>query len=203
MVAGTVQGWRGGEVGMEPPGELEFQYRSPWWWRAVCCAAAVCMGCFVVSIIADLHQHYQEWARLQAEAARLGLPPLGPSPMADARIWSTPVCYALYALVYGWLLVHDVLLVRRGLARITESGLDIVDWRGRSRRLGWLDIRDVGVVRLTTTPSVRICPVKGRGVWFDWRLERPLALAEAVAARAGLTEQRRTWWGVRCTRPTE
>jgi len=175
MVAGTVQGWRGGEVGMEPPGELEFQYPRP----------SACWSVAAAGLVAA-------WLFRVLALARGG--------RADDAVLPAVVLALLVGL---W--VYVILLRPRVRVRAEDVGLTRTGWAGDRRSMGWTSVSELWEVAWFEGPSLRrLIAYDGTGVAFPigaGLVDMPL-LREAVVQRAGLTGSARKWWGTACTRPT-
>jgi len=157
----------------------------------------------VVWMFVESATHAREWTELQRLRAMAGLPSERPRQWLVLRQWPTLAVSALALLQWAAFLARDALLTKRALVRVTLSGVDAVDWRGRLRCLEWSGIRQVTIRHLSEWSHVQLVPGEGRPVCLGWHLERLSDLVVAVTDRAGLTDRQDKWWGTLYTRPVE
>ena len=114
--------------------------------------------------------------------------------MRNAAVVIATICLVLGAAqVYAG--VRMFLCVRRGRVSLRASGIEIVDWRGRARAIGWGEIEQIRVITwggLWRPPKASITTKRGTWSIPPYVRERDRLLADMVG-RSGLREKQRNW----------
>ncbi len=114
--------------------------------------------------------------------------------------------YLAFALCWAACWAYSILQSRRAYIRLGEAGIVIRRPLGPDRGYTWDQVRDVLFpyrplgMPLLLKPLARV-RVNGAKLDLAYYTDQEAEAAQAIIARAGLTQQRRTWQGTMHERP--
>ncbi len=126
---------------------------------------------------------------------------IGISPTADtwhtARSWAVfflAICIVTAAL-HIYVAARITLFARRGAVVFDATGIEILDWRGRAKRLGWEDVRQIDIIScggLCHPPKVRI-KTSQESIGLPLYLRDRTRLISEMISRRGLQRDQNDW----------
>jgi len=112
------------------------------------------------------------------------------------RLSLLAAAYVLLAVYFAYLWVRALLQGKRGRVLVGREGMQITDWRGRSREVAWSQVQRASLIDCAgfRKPPRLILKLAGGTVRFSLWLVAPNLLLKEIVRRADLREAPRNWY---------